>query len=75
MSDAPENLSFRLYLGALSFGMAGIAYLLARTDAGVSSGRALLELGGAGLALATVVGASIYLGRRRRAAATADEEE
>lgn len=61
-----EDLRFRLYLGALSFGMTGIAYALLRTDAGVPAGRALLELGAAGLALATLIGATIRLGRRRR---------
>ncbi len=76
MTDGdPGDLRFRLYLGALSFGMAGIAYLLARTDAGVPPERALVELAAAGLVLAAVVGGSIYYGRWRRGAGDSDGEE
>jgi hypothetical protein len=65
MTDPGDDFRFRLYLGALSFGMAGIGYLLARTDAGVPAERALLELGGGGLILVAVIGTARYVGRRR----------
>ncbi len=73
--DDHDDFRFRVYLGALSFGMAGIAYLLARTDAGVPAERALLELAVAGLVLAAVIGTARYVGQRRREAAEAEAEE